>query len=139
MDGAYGVGALNQTISGLTVGELTTVSFYYAGAQQQGYSGPTTEAFTVGLGSQSQTTPILSNVSKGFTGWQQQSMTFTPTASTEVLSFLALGTPSGVPPMSLLDGVSLTQVPEPSSLTLVMTGLAGMGGLVRSRLRSRKA
>lgn len=50
MDGAYAVGPLSQTINGLIPGKATSVSFYGAGARQEGYSGATTEQFQVSLG-----------------------------------------------------------------------------------------
>jgi hypothetical protein len=139
LDGAYDVGAVSQTIHNLVAGEATTVSFYFAGAQQNGFDGTTTEQLTVSLGNQSFSTQVLTDSSHGFTGWYSESFTFTPTSSTETLSFLATGTPSGEPPMSLLDGVSVTQsaVPEPSSLLLLATGLTGMGGMVRARFSKR--
>ena len=134
MDGAYQQSALSQTLTGLTVGMDTKVSFYYAGAQQSGYTGVTTEAFQVSLGSQTVTTATLTNASTGFTGWQYVTLDFMPTSTTETLSFLALGTPSGEPPISLLDGVSVVQVtPEPSSLALLGTGVLAVGGLLRRR------
>lgn len=139
MDGVYKAGPITQQISGLVVGSATTVSFWYAGAQQSGYYGPTTEGFAVSLGGQTVDTPMLSDVSQGFTGWQYETITFTPTSSSELLSFLALGTPNGEPPFSLLDGVSVNTnvTPEPSSLALMLTGVAGVGGYARKRLFRR--
>jgi hypothetical protein len=75
------------------------------------------------------------NASEGFTGWQTDSFTFTATSTSEVLSFLAVGTPAGVPPFTLLDGISVTQTPEPQSLVLFATGLIGVSGLVRRRFQ----
>lgn len=135
MDGAYDPGPLSQTLTGLNVGTAATVTFSFAGAQQHGFTGTTTEQFAVSLGKQTDYTDILTDVSHGFTGWKTETLTFTPTSSTEVLSFLAIGTPAGEPPFSLLDGVSVdsSPVPEPASISLMLTGLAGLGGYARKR------
>ena len=66
--------------------------------------------------------------------WQQQVLTFTATAVSEVLSFLAVGSPTGAPPISFLGGVSLTAVPEPASMALLGASLVGFG-VMRQRRR----
>jgi len=138
-DGAFQVGAISQTIIGLTVGQSYILSFYWAAAQQSGFNGATTEQWQVTLGSQTQTTAVLPNVNHGFTGWMHQTFTYTATNASEALSFLAIGTPTGVPPFALLDGVSLTAAtPEPGSLTLMLAGLTLVGlGVLRSKRRGR--
>jgi hypothetical protein len=147
MDGAYEQGALSQTLSGLTVGTDYYVSFWFAGAQQHGFNGETTEQFAVALLGNSnvlapnatcktagvQCTGILTDPSHGFTGWYSSGFTFTATAATDTLSFLALGTPNGEPPFSLLDGVVL-QIPEPASLVAAI----GVGAVFAARLRRRR-
>jgi hypothetical protein len=40
----------------------------------------------------------MTNVSKGFSGWEFESLKFTATDADELLGFLALGTPLGLPP-----------------------------------------
>jgi hypothetical protein len=142
LDGAYEQGPVSQTLTGLKVGDVVTISFDFAGAQQSGFTGPTTEQLEVSLGGQNDFTQVLQDTSHGFTGWNTENLTFTATSSSEVLSFLAIGTPSGVPPMSLLDGVSASQqspVPEPGSLALLSTGLIGLSGFVRSRFKKDNA
>ena len=138
LNGVFEVGPVSQMLTGLTAGVATTVSFDWAGAQQYGYNGATTEQLLVSLGSQTLATAILDDPSHGFTGWKTASLTFTPTDSTEMLSFLAKGTPGGEPPNVLLDGVSVSQnspVPEPSTLALLGTGLAGVSGMLRRRYK----
>ena len=137
-DGAYNPGAISQQISGLTIGQAYALTFYWAGAQQYGanYTMATTEKWTVTLGNQSQTTPTVSVVNKGFSGWMQQTFDYTATSTSETLSFLATGTPTGQPPFSLLGGVTLNVVPEPSTWMLFFgLGMAlTLTGVVRRRL-----
>lgn len=136
-DGAYMTQPIQQMINGLVVGQKYDLSFYWAGAQQSGYNGAQTEQWQATLGNQSFSTAVYQNTSHGFSGWMLQTFTYTATSSSEMLSFLAHGTPTGVPPFSLLDGVSLTaQVPEPSSVALMLAGLAVLVGA--SRLQRRR-
>ena len=131
-DGDYGQGPISQTISGLTSGDTYVISFDWAAAQQQGFTGPSTEQWQVSFGSQTQSTAIVGIPSEGFSGWMSQSFSFTADGSSDVLSFLALGTPSGVPTFALLDGVSASSVPLPTALSL---GFVSMIGLAAARMR----
>ena len=134
-DGAFGQAPLQQTINNLDVNSVASITFYWAGAQQYGFDGATTEAWQVTLGNETHSTPVVSNVTHGFSGWQKTTLSFVVTSATEVLSFLAIGTPSGVPPFSLLDGVTISEIPEPTSLALVAAGGA-VAGLVSRRRRT---
>ena len=142
-DGAFQVQPIEQTINGLVVGDSYRVSFDWAAAQQYSYTGPTTDQWSVSLGGQTEDTPVIDLDSHSFSGWESESLVFTATSSSEVLSFLANGTPgSSEPPFALLDGVQLNQTPEPGTLTFLLTGgLAGFGALNRRRLmmKARKA
>jgi hypothetical protein len=129
-DPAFQNGPISQTLTGLTVGKALTVTFDYAGAQQFNLNLATTEGWAVSLGGVTEDTALLMTPNHGFTGWQTASLTFTPTSSTEVLSFLSIGTAaSALPPFALLDSVSATQgtVPEPSTWVMMVLGFAGLG------------
>lgn len=131
-------GTVAQTINGLTVGSQYNVSFDWAGAQLQNRSGSTTERVGVQFGRDVQSTTTVNNVSGGFTGWMQQTFRFTAAATSQLLTFISYGTPVGLPPLILLDGVSVravvpAAVPEPASLAAMVAGLIGLGVLARHR------
>ena len=127
---------IQQTITGFTPGNHYQLSFWWAGAQQFGFDGPTTELWHVSLGSETHDTPTVMIGSHGFSGWMFETLDFTATSPTELLSFLAGGGPAvTLPPFVLLDGVSITSlaVPEPTTLSLAVTGLLGLGGFYLRR------
>jgi hypothetical protein len=113
-----------QTISGLTPGAQYSLQFYQAAAQQSGTTGATTEQWAVSFGAgPEQMSTLMNNASGGHVAWEQQTMIFTATLATQTLNFFSVGTPSGQPPVVLLDGVTLRQVPEPASLVVLGGGL----------------
>ncbi len=122
-----GGGSISQTINGLTAGQQYQVSFTWGAGQLQSRSGATVQDMMVSLGSQSFTTSSINVASGGFSGWMTQTFTFTATGASEALTFLAQGTPTGLPPIAALDGVSLVAVPEPGSIALFAAGLGLMG------------
>lgn len=76
-----------------------------------------------------QSTAVINVADEGFTGWFSEAFTFTATATSQLLSFLAIGTPQGLPPFALLDGVTVedaTPAPEPAALALLGLGLAAV-------------
>lgn len=133
-----------QVINGLTPGTQYQLDFEYAYAQQASFDGPTNQYWTVSFGSENYATPAVNLPSHGFdggsasTGWLTASKTFTATATSQALQFLAVGTP-GVPPMSLLDGVSLTEVTPPPASVPGPVPLLGVGATMAwsGRLRRR--
>ena len=129
---------LSQTITGLVMGDTYTLQFYQAAAQQHGTNGATTEQWQVSLGASTQFSTLMSIPSHSFKAWALESMTFVAEGTTQVLTFLAVGTPGGDPPVVLLDGVSLIDatVPEPGTLSLMVAGLFGMGSAVRLRRKA---
>jgi hypothetical protein len=133
---------LFQTINGLTVGVQYTLTFDQAAAQMAQRSGDTTEWWKVTFGSDTQTSTVMNTPSHSFSAWNKQTMTFTATATSEVLQFLAEGTPAEAPPVVLLDGVSLVgpptppvTTPEPGAvfLTITIIGLVGLAAIRRQR------
>jgi hypothetical protein len=148
LDSAYRQGALSQMINGLTSGNTYALSFYWAGAQQYGKVGATTDQLAVSLGASTQNTAVLSvtdgSVSGGgFTGWKSVTMSFTATGSSELLSFLASGTPTGgaQPPFALVGGISLIpgSGPPPVSDNTSTAALFGFSAiLVGAAVRRRR-
>jgi hypothetical protein len=130
-------GALQQTIKGLTVGKDYRVSFYWAAAQFADRSGPTTEQLQIQFGDQSAATAVVPNANHGATLWTAESFTFKADSTSALLSFLSVGTPNGLPPVALLDGVSVSAVPEPSTWALITVALGGIGAAARVRRRQQ--
>ena len=86
----------------------------------------------MGFGSETQLSSLFTLDQGGVGQWQQQTLVFKASAASQVLSFLAAGTPNGAPPISFLDGVSLTEtVPEPVTLSLLGVGVLGTLALRR--------
>ena len=135
-DGAFNVAAISQTINGLTVGEDYVVSFYWAAAQQYTFDGDTDDKWQVSFGAQTISTATVYIPSHGFAPWRQESFTYKATSTSQLLSFLAVGHPNGVPPFALLDGVSVLSlsVPEPATISMMVVGMIGLGAARRRRL-----
>ena len=155
-DGGYLNSTIYQTVTGLQVGATYQLSFYQAAGQQKPYYTATTEQWIVSFGGTlgsgnivlpngntvsgagiiidavTQLSQLINTPGQGFVPWMQQTMRFTATATSELLGFLALGTPLGEPPLVLLDGVSLVLAPEPDGVWLMV-----MGGLAFALMRRR--
>lgn len=124
-----------QDIKDLIPGQFYNVSFWQAAGQLTDRTGDTTERWDVSLGAEHHNSDEMFNKSMSFVGWNFQTLTFQAQNATDVLRFYAVGTPSGLPPFVLLDGVSITAVPEPASCALLGIGVLGFL-LVRGRRRS---
>ena len=135
-DTAYRGGGISQTISGLTVGQQYYVNFSWAAAQQYGYDLATTEQVQVNFAGSNQLTSVYNLPEHGFSGWFNQTFTFTANSTSSALNFLALGTPGAQPPFVLLDGISVKAVPEP--LTILGAGTAIAFGAFFKRKQANK-
>jgi PEP-CTERM motif len=131
----------SQTLSGLTIGDQYTVSFYENAADRRGadYSGISLD-WQVSLGSQTlSSTPFAGPKSDSSSGWTKVDLSFTATAATAILKFLAHSSAPVAPePLVLLDGVTVTNttvtpVPEPGTYALMFVGLACIGVVARRR------
>jgi hypothetical protein len=156
--------SFNQVVSGLIPGQQYDLTFWQAAGQQQGFTGATTEQWVVALGGTGfvlcvgcgldptygvvdtysnpgadiEVSPLMHTPSQGVFGWNLVTMTFTATAATEALQFLAWGNNGSevnLPPTVFLAGVNGGTVPEPISLSLVGAGLLAFGA---SRLRRKR-
>lgn len=129
--------SIGQQLTGLTVGKTYAVSFDWGLGQLRSRTGDTTNALQVSFGDLTQTTVVKANPSHDFTGWFSQTFSFTADSSSAFLNFLAVGTPSGLPPMALLSNVSVHAVPEPPELVLFGGSLLALGFMtVFARRRS---
>jgi hypothetical protein len=139
MDGAYFTGPLSQTITGLVVGKAYTLSFNYAFAQQQGFSGDTIQSLDTSIGNgfvgfTRWNTGDFALSDHGFSGWNTATLSFTAKDTSEVLSFFAHGN-LPVPPFALLSNVSIpvSGVPEAGTWAMMILGLGAVGLTLRRR------
>ncbi len=132
-DSAYNQ-SISQTITGLKIGKVYTLKFYQSAAQQKGLSGATTEQWTVTFGNSTQLSTKMFNASKSFLPWALEKLYFKATAASQLLTFVAHGTPNGQPPVALLDGVSIDSVlPDPGTWTTMILGFGFIGAAARRR------
>ncbi len=129
--------AFYQTIGNLQVGQEYVLSFWQAAGQQTGFTGQTTEQWKVTFGSNTQYSPMFTLQSGGVGAWQKVVMDFIATSTSQVITFLAVGTPNGQPPICFIDGIDL-EVPEPGTLSLFGTGVLALGALAMRRRRAAR-
>jgi hypothetical protein len=154
-DGGYAVAPISQAISGLAPNTTYQLSFYWAASQLticdafgDPCKGNTVDDWKVTVDGQtfySAPLPGYNETFGTFGGWMDYSTTFTTgsSISSNLLTFLAGGTPIGEPPFLLLDGVTLTpvsatsSVPEPGPVALLAGGVLSLIGAVRLRRRRK--
>ena len=121
---------MEQTVNGLIQGHTYELSF----SQAAGQYAPDpdvqiTSWWRVTFGSSPFIDSATMTVASGapISAWQSQTMNFTATSTSQLLSFLAQGTPIGGPPFALLSGVSLTDITPPPTPTAVPGPLPVLG------------
>ncbi len=130
---------ITQTVSGLTVGATYQLTFY----SMSNHDDPGgSQDWQVTFGGDSRTGLVTGPAVNQTGNWVQSTMSFTASAASEALTFMAQYLPGSVPEMLNLDGVVLTQssapppvaaVPEPETYALIVGGLLAMRLVVRRR------
>ncbi len=139
-DDTNGVDALiSQVITGLSIGSPYELSFDWGASVCMvvppcDTSPPFNSGWKITFGSNTASVNSGPVPFQSFSGWKTYTNIFTATATSQTLSFLSRGGPSGVPPLSLLDNVSLRKADVPGPLGIL--GIATAYGYSR-RLRRR--
>jgi len=133
-DGDFGASILSQVVTGFTPGSEYVLSFQYAGSQETGEQGDTTQQWKVRLGGQDFSTPTWTNPSRGFTPWATYtSSPFIASSSSLNLEFEGFGravASGSLPPFLLLDNVQIVEnappapAPVPGPLPALGAGMA---------------
>jgi hypothetical protein len=143
-DGDYHNSPITQSISGLIPSATYVLGFWEALSQDTEpfitVPGPVTGQWQVTFGTSTQYGASMTGngATNTISPWTHQSLTFTASNATEVLSFFSIG--SGDPPLVLLDGVTLERTPEPATLALfaIAAVLLGAKYAVRRRALARR-
>ncbi|HEY4083593.1 MAG TPA: PEP-CTERM sorting domain-containing protein [Burkholderiaceae bacterium] len=142
---------VKQTVSGLTVGNTYQLSFLTGfGSQNDAHlAGGLTAYWQASLGAQTQNGNAAKSAyepaqyaNTTYGQWVSSTLTFTATSASEVLQFLAIVPPQGMPTsaaigLSNASLVDVTPVPEPATLALSVGGLALLGYSVRRQRKNR--
>ena len=127
--GPTGSAAWSQTISGLTFGQLYTVTFLLAAEGETA-----TQQITVGLLNGSATAPetftSLPTNTLFWRNWGPETYDFVPNATSATLQFSVVNQAFDVG----LDGVSIAPVPLPAAVWLLGSALGGIGLVRRHRI-----
>jgi hypothetical protein len=123
---------ISQTVS-TVVGQEYSLSFYYSA---RAWVSADSNVITATVADSSGTTiasgSYTGDGSSGSTSWIEYTITFIATSTSTTITFAAAGTSDSVG--GSLDNVTLSAVPEPSSIAMLLAGLGMMGFIARRRI-----
>ncbi len=138
--GDFGTGGgswIEQSVGGFTPGNTYSLNFWLA-SEEPGSNSTICVQVSMLSGTCAAGTIFSAPATPGnyWQAWEERSLTFIAAAGTEIIHFE--GEPNPISLDTGLDDVSITSssaaVPEPSSLLLLGSGLAGLAGVVRKKL-----
>jgi hypothetical protein len=123
--GTGSTGGISQTVSGLTAGKSYYLEFDYT----NNFHSIGEAAATATIGN------LVATKSSSSGTFAHYSGTFTANTASELLTFT--NTIGGGNGGLFIDNVSVSAVPEPASWALMMLGVFGLGGLLRTQRRKQ--
>lgn len=129
-----GTSSLAQAVSGFTPGKTYILTWL----QSSEFTSSDMLNVSFLAGSATASANFASNPYPGsglfWQGWQTESMTFVPNASSVTFNFHSFGTNYEVGVDNFL--ISGAGVPEPAAWSLMLLGLGGLGGALRARRKA---
>lgn len=112
-----------------SLGSVLNVNFY-SGTANCGSNISCGKYYDTDSSAEIHTSTLMNTPSQGVSPWNQVTLSFTATAATQTLSFLAWGdngNTENLPPTVFLAGVNSPALPEPGSLALFGAAFIGLG------------